>query len=301
MRKPVAIDLRKLREAQHDYKLSQTVKVEVEDELVDTEREATVDMNILKRKRNGELSSMMNQYLRKQGRDPIIGIFKGKDRYTLIEHSEVIEAVREVVGRDKVMGNYYCTPAKLYLYYFPDKWEKDFESSTTLGDVIKFGYRITNSLDGSLGLSGHLVAHRLVCSNGMLAEDFIESSFHKHTKNTEMEQFEEELEDLIGEDADLSFEEVLEKYEEASELEAETEVVLEQVNIPESLEEVVVSECRERDTLWNIYDEMTRAITHGYRENSDGVKVKAADYSEQTLENLHKQANKVIKLAEDGV
>lgn len=279
MRKPRMINLWELERAQHEYTMGEVYVAPLGNDVTDvkTDFEAVVDVT------EGET----------------VGMFRGQEQYNLIPHDKVINAVKVALDLEPgelIEGNYWANNKKMYLYIYPPEWEADFEGSPEVGDTIRFGYRITNSMDGTLGLSGHLVALRLVCENGMMTEDFITGYKKKHSKGANFEDFVMEMEHLFNHEGD--FTEVFNTLEEATKFQAETKVVLEPLHIPEALSERVIERLPEETTLWEIYDEMTRHITHGYRSNGDGEWLAEADYSEGTLERLHKQANKVILMAE---
>jgi len=275
MRRPRNIDLRQIEKDMPEFGTVQNIEVS--------------------KRRKGRQINYSNDLMATVDEDEqeTLGVFN--KNYNMIPHQEVLEKVREVIGRDTIQGNLWnrSLPDRLYLYYYPDEWEAETGGQT--GDVVKFGLRVTNSMDGNNSLGAHLVAFRLVCANGMFVQDLVEGSYHKHTTEGSVEMFESELESII----ETGFDEALEKYKRARRFKAKPKVVLERLNIPESLEEKVVGSLEERESLFDIYNATTEKITHGFIEDADGNLKDSDNYAESTLERRQREAAKILKLPDE--
>lgn len=214
-----------------------------------------------------------------------------KKGYALTRHEDVLGAIRRVTG-DLIQGSVgtWNEGRNLYAYIYPSEWRGSVDDS----DIIQFGLKVRNSYDGTSALRLSVIGMRVVCENGLYAPISEQKrSYHKHTTpvvedgEPKLEEFKAELDMMLGMDVD----EILETYREAKNLEVDVEDTIEALRLPKSLQTEVVDEIEtERETAWDVYNTVTRKISHGYGDSGG-----AEDMSESYLERLHKQANRVLR------
>lgn len=226
----------------------------------------------------------------------VLGVFDSG--YKLVKHEEVLDAFHEVIQQDEFLGNYFCDGKRMHVYYYPDDWERRVQVGHDMQDKdrgdedeVLLGFRVTNSVDGSNALKASLIGFRQICSNGMWGEELIEREYQRHTSSLSVDTFKKELDNMIEFDLD----DITKKIERSSEFHAETENVLDLLRLPKSLKEEIQKRVPDATTLWDIYNEATKLITHGYREEK-GVTLTADDYSEEYLERIHRNASKILTL-----
>ncbi len=271
MRKPRSIDLELVKKNINEFDVSEDIRIRKDGTDYDHNFVATVDKTDEK----------------------AIGVFK--KGYEMVDHKDVIQAVIDKAGR-RIQGNVWgrSLPERLYLYIYPEDWERSV-GDRNVGDVVKFGIRVTNSLDGNTSLGAHIVGFRLVCSNGMMVQDLVKGSYHKHTTEGSIELFENELENLL----EFGIDEVVERYEKSKEYVSEPKVVLERLKVPDKLKSVIIEEMEDKESLFDIYNTMTNKLSHGFIEDKDGNLKDSEQYSESYLERLHRQATRILLMADE--
>jgi len=206
--------------------------------------------------------------------------FHNEQNYSLIRHQKVVKALRDLTENKLISGNYHFSKDRnLFLYYYPQGKEYMVEIN---GQTFKVGVRITNSYDGTRALKAELVAMEMTSGMGMYTKGLIGRSYHRHTRHSgDMEKFKVELEDLLDFDED----ELRELVKKAQQTYMDRDDTLEAIRIPEKLVDLVKQEADDGYiSAWELYQTLARKIT-----------VVEDEYEEATLEQLHREANKIFK------
>jgi len=146
-------------------------------------------------------------------------------------------------------------------------------------DFIECGARIINDYGKSKGLTVQAIATRLVCSNGMVAP---ERSSKMNVDAFGTAEFGAEMNKLIN-DSFKKWYEYSDMIKEASETEMSVkDVIVHHDFLRTKYMDTITSNLEEKASLWDIYNEYTRTITHDIKTN---VK------SEQ---NLLRKAGKIL-------
>ena len=99
------------------------------------------------------------------------------DRYRILDHYEILEAVLPVVGE---MGegidivSTEITDNRIYLKVI----NKRLELEVKKGDAVQAGFVISNSEIGMGAVRVEPLIYRLVCLNGMIAQDYSQKKYH---------------------------------------------------------------------------------------------------------------------------
>jgi hypothetical protein len=118
------------------------------------------------------------------------------DRYTAIDHREILEQMREYGFRPDVEVH-YSLDHNLLVLKVPD-FTRTFGFG---GDEIVPGISIANSEVGILAFSIEAYFYRLVCSNGLITKTSVASRF-KHISRKALEEFPHILRQVVSESQD---------------------------------------------------------------------------------------------------
>jgi len=221
-----------------------------------------------------------------------------QEDYHLVDHREMLATISDYFG-EVVNGNYWMKDdcSRLYVYIYPEEMKQLIEHPETgEKDWIDFGIRFANSYDGSSALKLSTIAYRKVCENGMWAQTFKDRGYQRHTKNSSISEFRDSIESVL----EAEHEDILMTYQESmTEKVPKVDVFLEEVwkNKHQALKEYIFRnvESREGVSKWEVYCKGTEALTHGFR-TVHGQKKTAERYAEETLKNLHKDVNRILKV-----
>ena len=203
--------------------------------------------------------------------------------YQLLQHKEVYETIQN-------MGKYSFRDATLFNKGKALMIELEPAKNTKIellpGDYIEPRVRIFNSYDKSRALSVQSFGLRLVCSNGMMAPGFSDIYHRSHMhQNIDI--------DMLSKQIDIAFvawnntPEILKK---ATQVEVEVGVVVDGIrHFSDKYKKIVTEHLDEKATVYDLYNELTRTITHDIAPN----------ISTDRLVYLQKQANTVFKYVED--
>ncbi len=208
--------------------------------------------------------------------------FHNEDNYSLIQHVKVVSTVSSFACTKEILGNYkFNRHRDLFLYYFPEPRE-DYVVEFDSGETFRIGVRITNSYSGSYALKARLVAYDLENKVGMQLKGLVSKSYHRHTKHSgQIKKFKKELADLLEFDED----DFIELIQESKRKYLDRDEALEAIRIPDKLRDLVREEADEGFiSAWDIYSNLARQIT-----------VQQEEYEEATLEQMHREANKILK------
>lgn len=216
--------------------------------------------------------------------------------YHLIDHRDFLATISDHFG-EEFEGSYYIgeDSESLYVYIYPEDMKqliKDPRDGTE--EWINLGLRLANSYDGSTALRVESVGIREVCSNGMWAQTFAKRGYQRHTKKSNLNEFSVAISKVLEAD----FDDIVMTYQDAMKEEIKSvSVFLKEVygQRHKALQKYLYDRVKGRDvvTKWDIYNHVTRGLTHGFREEQ-GSTMDANSYSELTLENLHKVSNRVL-------
>ena len=191
-------------------------------------------------------------------------------RYQLIPHRTVIEAAREIIGKDALEERIRIEKRGARVsVYFP-LWR--FEASGgEKGDTVEMGIRITNSYDGLSSLTIELAGERLVCSNGMTAPAKGTYSYHRaHVGRFDEEEFRKALDASVNKVV-ANIGEVRGVFEEAFRETYERNQVVglfAELDLPPTYKhlawEHLIEGKDETDVFsrWGVYNALTHAISH---------------------------------------
>lgn len=99
------------------------------------------------------------------------------DRFRRVDHYELLEAVLPVVGEmgDGIqIASTEITESKLYLKVINRRLELEVQK----GDVVQAGFVISNSEIGLGAVRVEPLIYRLVCTNGLIAQDYSQKRYH---------------------------------------------------------------------------------------------------------------------------
>jgi len=169
---------------------------------------------------------------------------------------EWVHGGRTVYDYDKKSFRAYWTMT------FPERYKID------KGDWVQLGVQIRNSEDGSMGFGIDLFTFRLICSNGAVVKtgDLEIKAYWKHTKHLELDV--NALKTTILEIVDRG-KAILDNYRALTALKLNKEIAerlaerLPKKYLPEYIKAVEDKiELLKPATLWDVYDQVTRAIWH---------------------------------------
>ena len=215
----------------------------------------------------------------------LLGIFTSG--YTLIQHNEMINVLRDFFS-DEFHGNISYNVKRLYIYIYPDNWVY-----TLFGDKVQFGIRCVNSHDGSNALKVELVGYNITKGYGMFTQEFVKRGYQRHTLNANTDQFRNSVKNIL----EMNIQEILTEYEKLDTMVVDVEDVLQIVKLPKSLIDILRENLPPRETLWKIYSLAADKITNGFRE-SKGKILTVQDYWEGYAQNLHENANSILRIPE---
>jgi hypothetical protein len=99
------------------------------------------------------------------------------DRYRRIDHYEVLETVLPVVaemGDGVQIVSTEITESRLYLKFVNPRLELE----VSKGDIVQAGASISNSEVGLGAIKVEPLVYRLICTNGMISQDFSTKKYH---------------------------------------------------------------------------------------------------------------------------
>lgn len=99
------------------------------------------------------------------------------DRYRIIDHDEILETVLPVVsemGLEKGIISTEITDNRIYFKVINQRLELEVQK----GDVVQAGFVISNSEIGMGAVRVEPLIYRLVCTNGMIAQDYSQKRYH---------------------------------------------------------------------------------------------------------------------------
>jgi len=198
--------------------------------------------------------------------DPTTVFYIGSDKYQPISHRKCISAL---VGKAEEGGliqniHVFKNGARLFADFLsPDK------HAVRVGDEVRVGVRVINSLDGSHRLSVVGLIHRLACTNGMVSASILERWSKKHlTGAFDPETFATTVVEAIAEVAGViprlkrmtEIPVVLERFEEMmvwmGMAERYRKVAREVWAVPE------ITTLEDRGNLWHVWNIFTYLATH---------------------------------------
>lgn len=99
------------------------------------------------------------------------------DRYRIIDHFEILETVLPVVSEMGLVDGIVSTEITDNRIYFKVINQR-LELEVQKGDVVQAGFVISNSETGMGALKVEPLIYRLVCTNGMISQDYSQKRYH---------------------------------------------------------------------------------------------------------------------------
>lgn len=218
--------------------------------------------------------------------------------YSIVQHGVFLDTIEQTLGKN-FRGSYYMRDdnSRLHVYAYPENMKQLIHNKKTgENEWINFGIRMSNSYDGSRALKVSSIGYQEICDNGMWAQTFVPRSYQKHTKNANIKQFRQGIENL----QEAKYDDIIMVYEKATEkIVPSVPVLLQETfgNRRKSLQQDIQSKLKgkENPTIWDVYTTATESITHGFREEKGQLKT-SDHYTDSTLKGLHKSANKLLTI-----
>lgn len=233
------------------------------------------------------------------------------EQYKLLPNSKFIEIVKGVTG-DEFKGYVNSERTRLDVYYYPDDFRVNVAPDGQ-EDYINIGIRFSNSYDGSSALRTEFVGIRMACSNGMILKDIFDEVSTRHTVQAiTPEEFAELINQKFG-NTDLNLLKSIMQEAQETTLVFDDISLLEWVEgfsmiegLPEALKKHIQLEILKKDTedmtRYDLYNMLTRAVTHGYVKGKDGmISSDATTYSESYLQRMHRKINQVLFVTEHDI
>jgi hypothetical protein len=103
-------------------------------------------------------------------------------RYKIIHNTDLVKAVDPVLqdlnlGLDKTSIKMTKGGAVTFFTYMSEKVTGEVQK----GDIVRFGIQFFNSYDGSTPVGFHIIAERLVCTNGLVVPKSMMEIYMRHT------------------------------------------------------------------------------------------------------------------------
>ena len=139
------------------------------------------------------LETNMNSWLQRSGKQYMVRTLDGKaraflsNRYNRIDHLDVLDTVLPELQKIPEVEIISCeiTENKLFLKVLNPRMQGEIK----LNDVVQAGIVISNSEVGLGSISVTPLLYRLVCENGMVANDFGARKYHVGPMQSELDEF----------------------------------------------------------------------------------------------------------------
>jgi hypothetical protein len=119
-------------------------------------------------------------------------------RYKIIKNSELLKVVRPTIEELKLNPDPMISSSRGgAITYFKFLGEKRVQGEVAKGDIVQFGVEFFNSYDGSTPIGFHIIAMRLVCTNGLVVPKSIKEIFVRHTSDATVGQVRDSLADFF--------------------------------------------------------------------------------------------------------
>jgi hypothetical protein len=202
------------------------------------------------------------------------------DKYQPIQHRAVwIEAEKQ--------KNYMIKTAQLYnkgkSFMIELKERTPHKVELLPGDYLERGVRLFNSYNCTKALTVESYGLRLVCMNGMVAPMGIQRYHKAHVyNNIDINELGKYIE--LAMEAWVSSKEVFKK---ATQISMNVDKAIEKIGyLPKKYAKIITENLSKKETLYDIWNEVTRTITHDMAPN----------VSTNILVYAQKQANKVLTM-----
>jgi hypothetical protein len=193
------------------------------------------------------------------------------DDYSLIPHRDVLETVMAHLDAALGENNYTVKvwtsgkdglPTRMFADFYTHEFE--IEGSPQVGDIVRAGFRITNSYDGSMGLNIFGRTLRLVCENGATVPHALLGLKRKHLG---------ELGGVFERALDTVIEKIVlikDAYEALTQIELPRDAAVELIEklnpnfVPKKLKELAIAQLPAEPVVrgWDVYNAATYAATH---------------------------------------
>ncbi|MBD3195350.1 MAG: DUF932 domain-containing protein [Candidatus Lokiarchaeota archaeon] len=190
------------------------------------------------------------------------------DRYELINHNSVFDAIKQTItDNDYGVEGVKLTATPDYHKSFITLLFEECKEAIKVGDIVQFGCKIANGVDGRMSLWGVPFSYRLWCENGASHMEELNRIKFKHMTNVNLEDLRDTIELIIS-----NFSQIASKYREW----ADTEVIEMEAldtegkewiakNIPNKYTDIIVAE--KPKTAWELFNVLTKSNTHDTRRN----------------------------------
>lgn len=201
----------------------------------------------------------------------------------LIQHQHVLKEVEKldnfIVKKIQMMSK-----GRLMMIELVEREPKQIELLPK--DYLECGARVFNDYGKSKGLSVQGWAMRMVCENGLVAPK-VSRKMEIHAYGTS--EFSSELEEQILASLKV-WQESIDLFKRASEIKISVKDMLEEHSfLPRKYMDIVVGNLKDQETIYDIWCEYTRAITHDIAPHAHSIGVIS----------LQRKANKILAITAD--
>lgn len=126
------------------------------------------------------------------------------DRYRILDNYHLLDVVMNTIadlGLGDGIASADITDSKLYLKVINKRLELEVQQ----GDVVQAGFCISNSEIGLGAVKVEPLIYRLVCSNGMISQDYSQKRYHVGRAASEAESYELFADDTLKADDEAFF------------------------------------------------------------------------------------------------
>jgi hypothetical protein len=126
------------------------------------------------------------------------------DRYRILDHHHLLDVVMNTILEMKLgdgIASAEITDSRLYLKVINKRLELEVKE----GDVVQAGFCISNSEIGLGAVKVEPLIYRLVCTNGMISQDYSQKRYHVGRAASEAESYELFADDTLKADDEAFF------------------------------------------------------------------------------------------------
>jgi len=187
-------------------------------------------------------------------------------RYQVIKHADVVNQFEQAL--DTVGGNFVNRTVTTSLPHYGAKMFRKYTFNDVAlefepGDLVKLCLELTNSYDGVMRAGFNLIGHRLVCENGLIIGEKMQSIHAKHFSSFDLKDLSQRLENSIP-----MFEQALEHWKEWRNIAISTDGAVEMLKkslIPAKTQLEIIEKFKsEQPNKWGLFQAATWVTSHKY-------------------------------------
>ena len=156
------------------------------------------------------------------------------------------------------------------------------------GDIVRFGIEFFNSYNGSLPVGFHIIAERLVCTNGLVVPKSITEIHIKHTESANIGNIRNRIKVYFP-----KIQSAINLWKEWVEVKPKTNHIQDflKKSVGKRLQEVFLNKYNslpeKKQNLWELYNLLTFAISHKIKTRKpDSLVLKQFNLGEKTANNI---------------